>query len=223
MTTWRSLFTQAPSFDAAAFAVALVVVLLLSLLLQWFYVKFGRSLSNRQRLARSFFPLALTTMIIISVVKSSLALSLGLVGALSIIRFRSAIKDPQELVYLFIAVAIGIGAGAGEILLLLIGVGFFFVASLILHYTQGSGRKDAEHSYSLSIKTHAATKAVGELVSRNYPEHKMKSIVDGELNTSLTYEVISAETDALEQLKQQLYQLDPKVQLALVENPDLSL
>ena len=50
----------------------------------------------------------MTTMLIISIVKSSLALSLGLVGALSIIRFRAAIKEPEELAYLFLAIGISI-------------------------------------------------------------------------------------------------------------------
>ena len=52
------------------------------------------------------------TLVIISVGKVSLALSLGLVGALSIIRFRTPIKEPEELAYLFVAVAIGVGLGA---------------------------------------------------------------------------------------------------------------
>jgi hypothetical protein len=51
------------------------------------------------------------------VVKSSLALSLGLVGALSIVRFRTPIKEPEELVYLFMAIAIGLGYGAGHVLI----------------------------------------------------------------------------------------------------------
>ena len=51
-------------------------------------------------------------MLIIFVVKSSLALSLGLVGALSIVRFRSAIKEPEELTFLFLNIALGIGFGA---------------------------------------------------------------------------------------------------------------
>jgi hypothetical protein len=49
--------------------------------------------------------------------QSSLALSLGLVGALSIVRFRAAIKEPEELAYLFLAIGIGLGLGAGEPLL----------------------------------------------------------------------------------------------------------
>ena len=70
--------------------------------------------------------------LVIMVVKSSLALSLGLVGALSIVRFRTPIKEPEELVYLFLAIAIGLGLGAGQVLittiivlLILVFINFF--------------------------------------------------------------------------------------------------
>jgi len=56
----------------------------------------------------------LTTTLVISIIKSSLALSLGLVGALSIVRFRTAIKEPEELMFLFVAIAIGLGVGADQ-------------------------------------------------------------------------------------------------------------
>lgn len=63
------------------------------------------------------FPIIIPTMVlIILIIKSSLALSLGLVGALSIIRFRTPIKDPEELAYIFIAIALGLGIGAGKLL-----------------------------------------------------------------------------------------------------------
>lgn len=78
------------------------------------YTVFGTALSNRKRFANTFVMLALTIMLVISVVKASLALSLGLVGALSIIRFRTAIKEPEELAFLFLTVAIGLGFGAGK-------------------------------------------------------------------------------------------------------------
>jgi uncharacterized membrane protein YhiD involved in acid resistance len=64
--------------------------------------------------AANFMLIAFTTMLIISIVKSHLALSLGLVGALSIVRFRSAIKEPEELAYLFLTISIGLGLGAGQ-------------------------------------------------------------------------------------------------------------
>ena len=64
--------------------------------------------------AANFILISFTTMLIISIVKSHLALSLGLVGALSIVRFRSAIKEPEELAYLFLTISIGLGLGAGQ-------------------------------------------------------------------------------------------------------------
>ena len=64
--------------------------------------------------SRTLVFVSLTTVLIISVVKSSLALSLGLVGALSIIRFRTPVKDPEELAYIFMAIAIGLGLGADQ-------------------------------------------------------------------------------------------------------------
>ena len=79
---------------------------LLTIPLSWAYINYGGSLSNRRTFSKNFILLSMTTMLIISIVKSSLALSLGLVGALSIIRFRAAIKEPEELAYLFIAIAI---------------------------------------------------------------------------------------------------------------------
>lgn len=94
----------------------LLIGSVLSLILRWHFKRFGSTLSNREEFAQVFPFVLLTTILIISVVKSSLALSLGLVGALSIVRFRTPIKEPEELAYLFIAIAIGLGLGANQIL-----------------------------------------------------------------------------------------------------------
>lgn len=88
--------------------------ILLSLVLCWHFRRFGSTLTNRDEFAHVFPFVLLTTILIITVVKSSLALSLGLVGALSIVRFRTPIKEPEELAYLFIAIAIGLGLGANQ-------------------------------------------------------------------------------------------------------------
>ena len=102
------------------FVVSLALAALLGWLLGEAYARFGRSLSNRRMFARNFLVLTLTTTLIISIVKSSLALSLGLVGALSIVRFRAAIKEPEELAFLFLAISIGLGLGAGQVLITLV-------------------------------------------------------------------------------------------------------
>lgn len=96
------------------FIVNLLLTALLALILGVVYVRFGGSLSNRRRFAANFILLSMTTMLIIVVVKSSIALSLGLVGALSIVRFRAAIKEPEELVFLFLAISVGLGMGTLE-------------------------------------------------------------------------------------------------------------
>ena len=92
----------------------LAIGVVLSLVLRVHFRKFGCTLSNREEFAQVFPFVLLTTILIITVVKSSLALSLGLVGALSIVRFRTPIKEPEELAYLFIAIAVGLGLGANQ-------------------------------------------------------------------------------------------------------------
>jgi len=91
---------------------------LLAAFLSWclsiYYTKYGKAIGNRSKFSNNFMLLALTTMLIIYIVKSSIALSLGLVGALSIVRFRAAIKDPEELTYLFLVIGIGLGMGANQ-------------------------------------------------------------------------------------------------------------
>ncbi len=96
------------------FVINLFLATILSFLLNQIYIKYGNSLSNRKAFAQNFILITMTTTLIITVVKSSLALSLGLVGALSIVRFRTAIKDPEELSYLFTCIAIGLGLGADQ-------------------------------------------------------------------------------------------------------------
>ena len=78
------------------------------------YRKYATSLGNRISFSQIFWLLASVTTVVITIVKFSLALSLGLVGALSIVRFRAAIKEPEELVYLFLVIAIGLSMGAGQ-------------------------------------------------------------------------------------------------------------
>ena len=98
----NSLISPNVEVSASGFVINLIIASILSAILAWFYTKYGRALSNRKIFGYNFLLITLTTMFIITVVKSSLALSLGLVGALSVIRFRSAIKEPEELSYLFL-------------------------------------------------------------------------------------------------------------------------
>ena len=86
----------------------------LSLMLRWHFQRFGSAVTGRNQFSQVFILITLTTTLIITIVKASLALSLGLVGALSIVRFRTPIKEPEELAYLFMTIAIGLGLGADQ-------------------------------------------------------------------------------------------------------------
>jgi uncharacterized membrane protein YhiD involved in acid resistance len=88
--------------------------------------------------SRNFIWITMTTMMIIAVVKSSLALSLGLVGALSIVRFRTAIKDPEELAFLFISITVGLGLGADQRKITLVGFAVMVGAILLIHRRERS-------------------------------------------------------------------------------------
>lgn len=96
------------------FLLNLVITAVLSMGIASFFIHFGNAATNRRRFAKNFLPLAMATMLIIFIVGSSVALSLGLVGALSIVRFRSAIKEPEELTFLFLVIGVGLACGADE-------------------------------------------------------------------------------------------------------------
>jgi len=116
------------------FLINILITIILSYIIGLVYSKYGNSLSNRKKLTQTFVLIAVTVMLVISIVKSSLALSLGLVGALSIVRFRTAIKEPEELVYFFVAIAIGLGMGANQRIVTLTGSAVIILYIIIQNY-----------------------------------------------------------------------------------------
>jgi len=141
------LISDSP-LSLVALLMSLGVGTALSLLVTWHFKKFGSTLSNREEFAQVFPFVLLTTVLIISVVKSSLALSLGLVGALSIVRFRTPIKEPEELAYLFISIALGLGLGANQILATVVAGPLIL---LVMACIKGMGRVSENKNLYLSI------------------------------------------------------------------------
>lgn len=80
----------------------------------------------------SLLMLTITTTLVMSVIGNNIALSLGMVGALSIVRFRTALKDPRDTAYIFWGVAVGICCGVSDYVIAGIGTCFLFVILLIL-------------------------------------------------------------------------------------------
>ncbi len=84
------------------------------LIIRYVFYKYSDSLSSRKGFGNAILMITVSVASLIAVVKSSLALSLGLVGALSVVRFRTAIKEPYNLSFLLLAICIGIALGASQ-------------------------------------------------------------------------------------------------------------
>lgn len=110
----RSTFFPFASVSIAALLLNLVIGYILASLIGIHFRKFSTAFGNRKDFSRVFPILMLTVILIITVVKASLALALGLVGALSIVRFRTPVKEPEELIYLFLNIGVAISLGAGQ-------------------------------------------------------------------------------------------------------------
>jgi len=108
--------TETMPLAVSELAVNLIVGAALAYIVRLHFFRYSNALTNRTEFTSVLPFIILTTILIISIVKSSLALSLGLVGALSIVRFRTPIKEPEELAYLFISIAIGLGLGANQVI-----------------------------------------------------------------------------------------------------------
>jgi hypothetical protein len=147
--TLLELFSaQSSQVSLRLFVIHLLLAGLLAFVLGRVYARFGSSISNRDQFGRNFLLVTMTTMVIITIVKSSLALSLGLVGALSIIRFRAAIKEPEELSYLFLAISLGLGFGAEQGLITVVA---FAVIVTVMILRQVVRRRDEAPNFYVTV------------------------------------------------------------------------
>ncbi len=113
METFTFEMPSAASITPLNFLINISLCAVASFILRNAYLALSRSLTGRHHIGHIIPVLSLVTFLVIMIVKSSLALSLGLVGALSIVRFRTPVKEPEELVVLFLAIGLGLGYGAG--------------------------------------------------------------------------------------------------------------
>ena len=114
------------------------------------------------------------------IVKSSLALSLGLVGALSIVRFRAAIKEPEELVYLFLIIAAGLGCGAGQLKITIVGI--LFSLLIIFIYSFVLKRKKIKNIDSLNLAI---------IINENISDSDIEKIIEDIKKISIELNFIS--------------------------------
>ena len=120
MTTFQDIFKssfleQASSFSLFDTLLALILAFVLGLFIFLVYQKTFHGVMYSTGFGVALIGLAMVATLVILAVTSNVVLSLGMVGALSIVRFRSAIKEPLDIVFLFWSIAVGIVLGAGMI------------------------------------------------------------------------------------------------------------
>ncbi|MEN6519208.1 MAG: DUF4956 domain-containing protein [Methanospirillum sp.] len=172
------LSTRSSQIPPGGFILNLLLAAILSMLVGFIYVRYGTALSSRRAFG-TFLLIAVTTMFIITVIKSSLALSLGLVWALSIVRFRTAVKDPEELGFIMIAIAIGLGLGADERALSVIAT-IFLIGFVLVRYRYSQRAPGEDVVMHLSVVPRGPflrrCRSVG-LASRSTPPRSKESDV----------------------------------------------
>ena len=216
------------SISTGNFVQHLLVTLVLSLLVKIVYTKFSTTISNKKEFSKNFVILGLTTCIVITIVKSSLALSLGLVGALSIVRFRAAIKEPEELAYLFLIIAIGLGAGAGQIIIITIGT----IASLtviVFLYSLNTKEKNKINEnlhFTISIDKKKNKKDIDNLIKiieRQVSHLELSSLNQSNKNLIINLILILKNTNKVTTLNEIILKNYPTANILLNKDHNIAL
>jgi hypothetical protein len=196
----------------------------MSLLVAWHFKKFGSTLSNREEFAQVFPFILLTTVLIISVVKSSLALSLGLVGALSIVRFRTPIKEPEELAYLFICIAIGLGLGANQTVPILVaGPAILFVVALIKGMGKVKSHENKNLYLSLDWKSGSEEhpdhylERLNSIISKHVLVSDLRRFDSREESMEATYFLDVVEAENITTLAEELRETFPRIGITFLD------
>jgi hypothetical protein len=214
----RFLLESTPTVPIYQFLPALLVTALLCWLLGIFYARYGMSLSNRESFARNFVAIGMTTMLVITIVKSSLALSLGLVGALSIVRFRTAIKEPEELSYLFLTLGIGLGLGANQWLPTLSA--YAVILAILWLRARGGAVEEGTNLY-LTVRQPGANGATLSGITSALREHSagldLKRFDELDSGLEVSYRVSFENFEQLENAKQALRAMNPAIAMSFVD------
>lgn len=206
-----------------SFLIKLFIAAALSFILKEIYVKYGNSVSNRERFGQNFIIITTTTMLIISIVKSSLALSLGLVGALSIIRFRAAIKEPEELGYLFLAISVGLGFGADQVFLTV--AAFFSIVFILVAQSLKNKKFVEKTNMHLILRFDKEVKVdldiVIDCISKNVTSLDLKRFDENNDFSEISFIVDLDNYKDVDNIKNELLKINSSVKLSFIDNKGL--
>jgi len=211
------------TIDIWKFVLNVVIVTVIAYSIKLFYIRFGRAISNREKFSNNFIPLALSTLLIITVIKSSIALSLGLVGALSIVRFRAAIKDPEELTYLFLVIGLGLIGGADKPILAVVSFAIF-LPLLYLNNLVRKNKNPVKNKATIHVKIHNSN--LDQLSQQIAPltEYLQLKRADVQHNTlTASFYCKLNDSSSLDILTDKIKNLDGDSTISYVDQPDMLL
>lgn len=174
------------SLSVVTVATSLMTAFLLTVGLYFFYKFMTKSVMYSKSFNISMSCIALVTAVVIMAVRSNVVLSLGMVGALSIVRFRTAIKDPLDLLFLFWSVSIGIVTGAGNYYLAIAGSAFI-AAAMLLYSVLPMAKKP--YLFIVNCSSDEAVNTVMNQVKSNSKKYKVKSKSVSSDNIELTVQM----------------------------------
>lgn len=133
-----------------------------------------RGTSYAQTFIHALFLMGLCSGVVMMIIGSNIARAFSLVGALSIIRFRTAVKDVRDTAYLFFAIIVGMGAGTGFYVLTVVFTLIACTVMYVLFKLRFAERKITEEVLKVTLtRDPAATSAVEAYLSRTFDEHRL--------------------------------------------------
>jgi len=174
------------NFSMIDMAIAMILAFIVGLFIYYVYKKTFSGVMYSSGFGVSLIAMAVVTTMIIIAISSNIILSLGMVGALSIVRFRSAIKEPMDIAYLFWAISVGIVVGANLIPLAVFGSLFIGVILMVF-----SARKPTDQPYILVVdfEGEETEKVIMGIIKSSVKKHVLRSKTLAGTGTELTIEV----------------------------------
>ena len=187
------------STSLAQFIIGFSLTIVLSLFLKIIYIKYSISVSNKSIIGDIFPLFAVSIFLIVITIKSSIVLSLGLVGALSIIRFRTAIKEAEQIVFFLILTGVSIATAANSYLFPILLVFFVFVYNFFI----ANKKENIIHSVNDQLVITVdkiENKKIDELallLTKNNVNVEIQSINKNETNTVFVLKLSDFKLDTL--------------------------
>lgn len=181
-----SFLENVTEFSVLDTIIGMIFALVLGLFIFVIYKKTFSGVMYSSGFAMSLIGLSLVTTLVIMAVTSNVVLSLGMVGALSIVRFRAAIKEPMEIVFLFWSLAVGIVIGAGMIPLAVIGS--VIIGAILVIFAR---RKFKSSPYILIVNCsdEKAEESALNIIKKSVDKYVVKSKTVNESGIEVTAEI----------------------------------